>query len=233
MTKGRETPYNPLDKRNLGNSIRDEILSRDPIAFADIASIKGAGVYVIYYTGDFAPYQRIADKNRDGAFEQPIYIGKAIPKGGRKGGISADSSLGRSLADRLGQHASSIEEASNLKASDFVVRHLVVDDVWIPLGENVLIEGFQPLWNRAIDGFGNKDPGRRRSKQYKSPWDVLHPGRSFAKKLGDWDLTSTFLEERVDDYLSGRKMKPLPKKIAEQLEDEEADAQDAADEATL
>lgn len=233
MAKNPEQPYNPLDKRNLGKSIRDEILSRKPVAFADAATISGAGVYAIYYTGDFPPYKRISDLNRDESFGQPIYVGKAIPKGGRKGGLTANSALGKSLADRLSQHASSIDEADNLDVKDFHVRHLVVDDIWIPLGENVLIERFQPLWNRAIDGFGNKDPGRRRSRQFKSPWDVLHPGRNFAKKLGDWDLSATFLEERVDDYLSGRPMKPLPKKIAEEIEAEEAEAKDAADEAEL
>lgn len=47
----------------------------------------------------------------------------------------------------------------------------------------MLIEQFRPIWNLAIDGFGNKDPGKRRKDQYRSPWDVLHPGRQFAGKL--------------------------------------------------
>jgi hypothetical protein len=40
--------------------------------------------------------------------------------------------------------------------------------VWIPLGENVLIEKFQSLRNRVIDGFGNKTPGKRRADQLRS-----------------------------------------------------------------
>ena len=198
-------PYNPLDKVNLARSIEVELLGRDAIPLGECGLVAGAGVYVIYYTGSFPAYTPIAQANRDGAFKRPIYVGKAIPKGGRKGGLTKDASIGRALADRLRQHASSVDEASNLQLADFHVRHLVVDDIWIPLGENMLIETFKPVWNRAIDGFGNKDPGRRRATQYKSPWDVLHPGRKFAEKLADSGLTPDFLAKRVADYLASRR----------------------------
>ena len=45
----------------------------------------GAGVYVIYYTGKLKCYASVAAKNQGGKFGQPIYIGKAIPKGGHEG----------------------------------------------------------------------------------------------------------------------------------------------------
>ena len=140
-------PYNPLDKINLAKSIEVELLGRDPVPFSTLADTKGAGVYVIYYVGDFPAYGPIASKNRNGTFYAPIYVGKAIPKGGRKGGISADASKGRALADRLGQHGTSLDQAINLDLKDFLVRCLTVDDVWIPLGENMLIETFKPVWN--------------------------------------------------------------------------------------
>jgi hypothetical protein len=222
-------PYNPLDKFNLARSIEVELLARVAIPLGECDSISGAGVYAIYYTGEFPAYAPIAAANRNGEFKSPIYVGKAIPKGGRKGGLTKDSAVGRALADRLRQHASSVDEASNLQLADFHVRHLVVDDIWIPLGENMLIETFKPVWNRAIDGFGNKDPGRRRATQYKSPWDVLHPGRKFAEKLADSSLTPEFLIARVADYLAGRPLARLPKVIAEQQEAEQAE--DDADEA--
>lgn len=107
----------------------------------------------------------------------------------------------------------------------------MVDDIWIPLGENILIETFKSLWNRAIDGFGNKDPGNRRATQYRSPWDVLHPGRLFAEKLATSPLTSEFLERRVSDYLSDRPLEKLPKVIEEQVEAVKSEAEDSADEA--
>ncbi len=154
-------PYNPLDKQNLARSIEIELLQRPPIPLGECDGIVGAGVYVIYYTGEFPAYSQIASANREGQFKSPIYVGKAIPKGGRKGGLTKDSAVGRALAERLRQHASSVNEANNLQLDDFHARHLVVEDIWIPLGENMLIETFKPVWNGAIDGFGNKDPGRR------------------------------------------------------------------------
>lgn len=222
--------YNPLDKINLARSIEVELLSRMPEPLASVDHVQGAGVYVIYYVGDFPAYGLIKSGNINGAFNLPIYVGKAIPKGGRKGGLSKDASGGSALASRLRQHAASIGESSNLELADFYVRHLVVDDIWIPLGENMLIETFRPVWNRAIDGFGNKDPGRRRATQYKSPWDVLHPGRKFAVKLADGGMDVEFLTQRVDDYLHGRPLARLPKAIMEQQAGEQAEAEEGADE---
>lgn len=52
-----EQPYNPLDKKNLGVSVADAMLAREvkPLIMAE--PFTGAGIYAIYYTGDFAPYQ--------------------------------------------------------------------------------------------------------------------------------------------------------------------------------
>lgn len=190
-------PYNPLDKLNLARSIETELLSRAKQPMTDPGAIAGAGVYAIYYTGPFAAYAPIADGGR------PIYVGKAIPKGGRKGGLSVNAGLGRALQDRLRQHAASIDQAVNLEISDFQARSLVVDDIWIPLGENMLIESFQPVWNVVIDGFGNKTPGARRATQYRSPWDVLHPGRAFAEMLAAHPQSAEVFERRVSDFFAG------------------------------
>lgn len=183
-------PYNPLDKFNLGLSIAKALLETDALPLADTSKLRGAGVYVIYYTGGFPAYSPVAAENRDGQFRQPIYVGKAIPKGGRKGGLAPVTATGTALRDRLRQHAASIEQARNLKPTDFHFRSLVVDDIWIPLGENMLIEQFKPVWNLVIDGFGNNDPGVGRTKQKRSPWDVLHPGRTWAEKLAESGITA-------------------------------------------
>lgn len=82
------------------------------------------------------------------------------------------------------------------------------------------------MWNRAIDGFGNKDPGRRRATQYKSPWDVLHPGRAFSVKLADSPVTPELLK-RIADYLVGRPLDKLPKVLEEQKAAEEAEAEES------
>ena len=212
--------YNPLEKRNLGQSIEQALLRSEAIPLAEVDALTGAGVYVIYYCGDFGPYERI--KNLGPAeLSSPIYVGKAIPKGGRKGGLTKDAGAGKALSDRLRQHANSISECANLDLGDFWVRHLVVDDVWIPLGENMLIETFKPLWNRAVDGFGNKDPGKRRSTQFRSPWDVLHPGRSFAEKLAQGPVTPDLILQRIDDHFEGRTLTKLPKEVVLQQAEEE------------
>ena len=110
------------------------------------------------------------------------------------------------MRDRLRQHASSINEATNLRLIDFDYRSLTVDDIWIPLGENVLIEKLQPIWNRVIDGFGNKTPGKRRATQRRSSWDVLHPGRKFVDdlNLAPNPLTEDAISRRLEDFFAGR-----------------------------
>ena len=175
-------PYNPLDKSNLGTSVADALLAC-PVVTLPPEPFLGAGVYAIYYAGSFAPYQQLAKSNRDGSYAMPIYVGKAVPSGARKGGYGLDSSPGDALSRRLREHATSIEHANNLQLGDFRCRHLVVDDIWIPLGESLLIDRFAPIWNTVVDGFGNHDPGSGRRNQAKSRWDVLHPGRAWAEKL--------------------------------------------------
>jgi hypothetical protein len=219
-------PYNPLDKMNLGRSVAEALLLRPVSPLTQTADLVGAGVYAIYYSGSFEPYQPVVEKNKDGAFGQPIYVGKAVPKGARKGGLAFDASKGKALRDRLRQHAGSIDEATNISLEDFHFRSLIVDDIWIPLGENMMIEQFRPIWNLVIDGFGNKDPGVRRASQYRSPWDVLHPGRQFAEKLADGSVTVQALISRLAEYFAGR---PVPLVSTEDAADVGAveDAEDA------
>lgn len=204
------SPYNPLDKMNLGRSVAEALLLSPVVRLAQVADLAGAGVYAIYYSGPFESYGPVAAKNRNGIFEQPIYVGKAVPKGARKGGLAFDASKGRALRDRLRQHAGSIAQADNLDLADFHFRSLVVDDIWIPLGENMVIEQFRPIWNLVIDGFGNKDPGKRRATQYRSPWDVLHPGRQFSTKLAAGDTTPAMLTTRLKEYFAGRVVPLVP-----------------------
>lgn len=176
------TPYNPLDKRNLGESVAGAMLKSE-IHPLPPEKFKGAGIYAIYYTGDFEAYKDLSAVNREGKFARPIYVGKAVPAGARKGGIGLGADPGTALFKRLCEHLESVRAAENLNEEDFFCRYLVVDDIWIPLAESLLIEKFQPVWNRVLDGFGNHDPGKNRYEQEKSPWDKLHPGRDWANKM--------------------------------------------------
>ncbi len=176
-------PFNPLHKKNLGISVAEALLAKDVEQLPPMKQFDGAGIYAIYYIGKFPAYEVIAKLNSGRKFGCPIYVGKAVPEGARKGGFGLDTPVGNVLFKRLCEHAKSIQQTKNLDISDFFCRYLTVDDIWIPLGESLLIEMFSPLWNKAVDGFGNHDPGSGRYNQQISPWDVLHSGRSWAVKL--------------------------------------------------
>jgi hypothetical protein len=176
-----EHPFNPLDKLNLGRAVRDALLKR-PVVPLPPDRFKGAGVYALYYLDGFKPYERLVKANSEGNWSLPIYVGEAVPLGSRKGGYGLGADPGDVLWRRLKEHAKSIGEAENLRIEDFRCRYLVVDDIWIPLGESLLIETFNPLWNRLLDGFGNHDPGKGRYNQMRSAWDVVHQGRSWAAR---------------------------------------------------
>ena len=175
-------PYNPLDKKNLGASVAEALLGRKPRALTTLASFHGAGLYAIYYHGDYPAYKRLAQRNNRDDPVAPIYVGKAIPEGARKGGAGLEGAHTRALYKRLNEHAESIRATATLQIDDFSCRFLVVDDIWIPLGESLLIAKFTPLWNSLIDGFGNHDPGKGRYNGMRPRWDVLHPGRAWAEK---------------------------------------------------
>ncbi len=164
-------------------SVRDALLNRKPLPMPP-GRFRGAGIYAIYYAGPFEQYRRISEQNQDGQFNCPIYVGKAVPKGSRKGGLIQNPENSMALASRLKHHADTINSATNLDLKDFSCRCLVVDDIWIPLGETYMIEKFQPVWNKVVEGFGIKTPGRRRKDQYTSIWDTIHPGRKFVTSLG-------------------------------------------------
>ncbi|HLY97942.1 MAG TPA: Eco29kI family restriction endonuclease [Candidatus Angelobacter sp.] len=196
-----EPPYNPLDKKNLGTSVADALLARTMGPLPPEDRFLGAGVYAIYYSGDFPLYSGLSSTMHDVKKAVPIYVGKAVPLGARKGGLGLDAEAGSVLFNRLTEHAGSIQEASNLSLEHFSCRYLVVDDIWIPLGESLLIQSFAPLWNRVLDGFGNHDPGKGRYQQQRSPWDVIHPGRSWAERLQPCFRTDQQLSESVREFL--------------------------------
>ena len=196
-----QEPYNPLDKRNLGVSVADALLNRAVDQLPPTERFVGAGIYAIYYTGDFPEYAAIAKRNRDKNYSQPLYVGKAVPAGSRKGAHNINDSPGTVLYRRLVKHSESIAEAENLQLSDFACRWLVVDDIWIPLGESLLINKFSPVWNQALDGFGNHDPGKGRYGGQRPPWDVLHPGRPWAAKCRDNEKSFEEIVARVRTHI--------------------------------
>ncbi len=148
-------------------------------------SFQGTGVYALYYIGNNSLYGTYSGLNRLD-YRNPIYVGKAVPEGWRQSRISdAEDSNSRELYTRLREHSRSIKAPGDLDAKDFMCRFVIFEkDGSDMIGsiEATLIKINVPLWNSAVDGFGNHDPGSGRYEQAKSDWDVIHVGRPWAQK---------------------------------------------------
>lgn len=175
-------PFNPLAMESLASSIVQQLLRNSPVPLDNVQKFLGAGLYAIYYAGDFSAYEIIREKNVDDQWSLPIYVGRAVSPGSRRGLIAGEGAKSTALYSRIREHANSIRAAENLDVADFHVRWLVVEDIWIPLGETALIRATRPVWNAVLDGFGNHDPGKGRRKGAVSPWDAVHRGRKWAEK---------------------------------------------------
>lgn len=215
----RIPPFNPLDKTNLGESVAEAMLQQPISPLPPDAPFIGAGIYALYYEGDLALYTEVSEQNRENRYRWPIYVGKAVPAGARKGGYGLGADPGQALFKRLAEHSVSIDQAENLRLTDFRCRFLVVDDIWIPLAESLLIEMYSPLWNRKIDGFGNHDPGSGRYNQQRSAWDVIHPGRPWARKLQPPANDEQVIRESAVAYITRTKTKILTQR-QDALEDD-------------
>ncbi|MBK7962478.1 MAG: Eco29kI family restriction endonuclease [Bdellovibrionales bacterium] len=77
---------------------------------------KGPGVYGLFYRGEFNAYKRLAKQFRD----VPIYVGKAVVPGGRKGSGTKSLNNQNYVIRRLMEHGRTISQTkrSILKISD-------------------------------------------------------------------------------------------------------------------
>lgn len=183
--------YDPLDYANLARSVVGALLEADSMPLPP-TEFEGPGVYAIYYTGllDYG----VSGSPRD----VPVYVGKAVPTGARKGSSQSEPVTDRTLHRRLRDHAKSIEQAENLCLGDASCRYLVVVPVWISLAERFLINHFKPLWNTVLDGFGNHDPGSGRRNSARPRWDIVHPARPWAGRLRADETRDDVLAEISD-----------------------------------
>ena len=163
----------------------------------------GTGVYALYYTGQNSLYHRYAELNRL-SYNYPIYVGKAVPKGWRQSRIS-DSGINQSreLCNRLKEHSRNITIGADLTLEELSCRFTIFEDEssdMISTIEAALIKLNQPLWNVAIDGFGNHDPGKGRYGQAKSDWDVIHPGRIWAERCNGIPKDESIILANIDQH---------------------------------
>lgn len=164
--------YNPLSVAELGTNAVRALMSYGVAPLPPDLPFEGAGVYTIHYSGPFESYIDLCES---------IYVGKADKR----------------LYKRLTEHAISIQAVNNLSQSDFGCRWLVLEQIWIGLTEQILIEQYRPIWNRVIKGFGNHDQGRSRWNQRRSHWDTLHPGRIWAARMQDAKDTVDDLQHKI------------------------------------
>jgi hypothetical protein len=168
---------------------------RPRVVFPPPGPFPGAGLYALYYTGGLSLYQPLRD------VQVPIYVGKA-EAGNSSYGDPPDQTQ-PSLYQRIAnKHAGSVGEVArshggNVRPEDFEVRYLLLDDVWIVLGERALLRAYAPvLWNTLMPGFGANPPGTARNNA-RSIWDTIHPGRERAGQLCNRRLTRAEMEDRV------------------------------------
>ncbi len=174
-------------------------------------SFLGTGVYAIYYTGNNPIYKKYAELNRL-SYSHPIYVGKAVPKGWRQARVS-DNQMDQSqeLFNRLREHSRSISIAQGLELQDFMCRFVIFEGTssdMISTIEAALIKLNMPLWNTAVDGFGNHDPGSGRYEQAKSGWDVIHPGRAWAEKCNGVHTENSVILSKIKNHFKNIERKP-------------------------
>lgn len=189
-------PYNPLDYDNLTINLVRELMGREAVLLPLPQKFDGPGVYALFYHGSFGPYSAFCSPEA----LAPIYVGKAVPPGARKGGGEVNENA-PTLYQRIRQHVGSIDAAKNLSIADFSCRYLTVVPLWITMAERFLIEHYRPLWNVCIEGFGIHDPGKGRHAGEISWWDTLHPGRPWVKKLLQTKSTEDAIE-RIDRFMA-------------------------------
>ena len=96
------------------------------------------GVYLIYYVGETLLYGDLVSHSQ----VQPIYVGESC----------------NNIFQRLRVHCQRLEEAKDLKETDFIVRFIIVDIQYFATAtEKALIDFYRPLWNFSIVqlNFGN------------------------------------------------------------------------------
>lgn len=169
--------FDPSNPNVVGRIVGITLIAQPRKPLAQVERFYGSGVYAIYYTGDFAPYKKIAKR------EHPIYVGKADPTDPASKTVYEQ---GDRLANRLNDHYRNIAKAtSTLRLEDFDYRALVVQSGWQSSAEDYLIHLFLPIWNSEVGicyGFGKHGDDPETRANLRSPWDTMHPGREWAHR---------------------------------------------------
>jgi len=176
--------FDPAHPDTAGRLVALALLAQDKIPMSQIARTYGSCVYAICYTGTHPIYACVSGS------ETPLYIGKADPK---LADARTAGEQGPQLYARLADHRRMIRTVDEyaianglphpLRVEDFQCRRLICATNAQLVAERHLIGTFKPIWNNEIGlcwGISKHGDAAKTRKNKRSPWDVLHPGRSWA-----------------------------------------------------
>ncbi|AKU25042.1 hypothetical protein ACZ75_20565 [Massilia sp. NR 4-1] len=192
--------FDPADPSTAGRVVALTLVAQHRHSLSRIPDFYGAGVYAIYYKGDFAPYAMLKGK------EHPIYVGKADPDNpAAKDAIKQ----GTKLSTRLREHAKSICKArTTLNIEDFECRFLIVQTGFQKSAEDYLINFFKPIWNsetKICFGLGKHGDSSDTRGNKRSPWDTLHPGRAWADSTTENQKEPGLIFDQINAHLAQHK----------------------------
>lgn len=165
--------FDPSEPRLIGHFVALALISQERYPLESITPFYGSGVYAIYYNGPAGIYGPISKT------ETPIYVGKADPPIGAKTVTQQETKL----FSRLSEHRKNIDKVQGIELSDFECRALAVQSGYQAAAENHLIRLFWPIWNnetKVLFGIGKHGDAATTRANNKSPWDTIHPGRTWA-----------------------------------------------------
>lgn len=191
--------FDPTTPETAGRIVAMALMGQERHAMASIPAFYGSGIYAIYYTGDAPQYAPIKKT------EHPIYVGKADPAVPH----AQDAiSQGMQLSKRLEEHAKTIRKAaSTLRIEDFECRFLVVQSGFQASAESQLIRLFRPVWNsetRVCQGLGKHGDSATTRQNKRSPWDTLHPGRTWAGHSTDDQQPAATIIRDIANHFSAQ-----------------------------
>lgn len=189
--------FDPGNPKVVGRFIALAMVAQKRQPLASFEKHYGSGVYALYYNGPFALYDRI------NGTETPPYVGQAAPA---ISNARTPTEQGDRLCRRLEDHRKNISKAhSTLDIAHFEFRSLVVQSGWETAAEDYLIHLFQPIWNnetKILFGLGKHGDAATTRANRRSPWDTLHPGRTWAgsNNLTDAKTPKTIATELRDHF---------------------------------
>ena len=191
-----ESIFDPTDPNTSGRVVALTLVAQTKHPLSKIPEFYGAGVYAIYYRGDFGPYAPLK------GMDHPIYVGKADPDNqAAKDAVSQ----GTKLSARLNEHAKSIRSAgTTLDINDFDCRFLIVQTGFQKSAEDYLINFFKPIWNsetKICFGLGKHGDSSETRVNKRSPWDTMHPGRKWADATTENQKAPETIVEQIGAHL--------------------------------